>query len=202
VVVVAGLVAVPGCALFDDREPVAIIGDSITWGAASRIDPVLGRQWRVDVRAVPGATIGDMVETAGWMGRRAPQQLVVNLGSNDVMKGVPIEQSVADFEQLLDQFPTVSCVHLVTINNAMYNQVEGYYYTEGSLATNAALAEAASRRGVDIVDWNKALADAEASGGPPMLIDTVHPTDAGVELLVSLYGEALEQGCEQLSGTS
>lgn len=192
------LASVAGCGLFDDRPPVAIIGDSITWQASSPLASTVGRKFAVDVRAVPGASIADMVERASRMGRRAPEQLVVNLGTNDVVRNVPAAQSAADLEVLLDQFPTVKCIHVVTVHDQMFNLIDGVYYTDRSQATNRALETVAAQRGASVINWNAALAMAAASGTPDLLSDTVHLTGDGIALLVSLYDDALTRGCPAL----
>lgn len=197
-VVVALAVAASGCSLFDDRPPVAIIGDSITWQAASPIASTVGRDFSVDVRAVPGATIADMTDRASRMGRRDPEQLVVNLGTNDVVRNVSPNQSAADLAVLLDQFPTVKCIHVVTVHNRIFNLIDGDFYTERSQATNAALQAVAEQRGASIINWDAALGMAAASGTPDLLSDTVHLTDDGIDLLVNLYNDALQRGCPAL----
>lgn len=187
--------AATGCGLFDDRQPVAVIGDSITWQSSGPINDELGDRWRLDVRGVPGATIADMVDTAGDMADTSPQQVVVNLGTNDAARGVPPEQSAADLERLLDQFAGTRCIHLVTVHNNIFDYGEGFI-SERALATNVALLDVAERRGVHVIDWNQILTERLAvPGSPGLLADTVHPTPAGVEVLVDVYGDALANGC-------
>ena len=194
-VVVWAVIGLSGCGLIDQRQPVAVIGDSITWQSSEPINDALGDRWRLDVRAVPGATMGDMVDVAGDMARLSPDQLVVNLGTNDASRKLPPEQSAADFERLLDQFSSVRCVHLVTVFDYMFTYADGFL-TQWSQATNAALAEVAMRRGVEVIDWTAVVfAEQVVPGSPDMLVDTVHPTPAGVEVLVDLYGDALDRGC-------
>jgi lysophospholipase L1-like esterase len=192
---VVGVVGPAGCGLGDDRPRVAIIGDSITWQSSGPINDQLGDQWRVDVRGVPRATIGDMVAEASDMAARSPQQVVVNLGTNDVVGKVPPEQSAADLTALLDQFTGVECIHLVTVHDYIFNYDDGFV-TQWSQATNEALGDVARRRGVNIIDWNTILAFRLAvPGSPDLLVDTVHPTPAGIDVLVDVYADALATGC-------
>jgi hypothetical protein len=191
--VAAGL---SGCGLGDDRPAVAVIGDSITWQSSGPINDELGERWRLDVRGVPRATIGEMVDVAGDMAGQSPSQVVVNLGTNDVVRKVPPAQSAADLERLLDQFTDVECIHLVTVHDYIFNYDDGFV-TPWSQATNQALAEVAMRRGVKVIDWNVALAYRLAvPGSPDLLVDTVHLTPEGIDVLVDIYGEALDRGCE------
>lgn len=196
------VVGFSGCGLIDQRQPVAVIGDSITWQSSGPIDDALGDRWRPDVRAVPGATIGDMVDVAGDMARGAPLQLLVNLGTNDAAGKLPPEQSAADFERLLDQFDTVRCVHLVTVYDYMFTYADGFL-TPWSQVTNAALADVAVRRGVDVINWTAVVTAQQAvPGSPDMLVDTIHPTPAGVDVLVDTYAEAFERGCPELGSAT
>lgn len=204
-VAVAGLGAVglvaaglTGCGLGDDRPRVAVVGDSITWQSSGPINDELGDRWRLDVRGVPGATIGDMVEVAGDMAGQSPRQVVVNLGTNDVVLKVPPAQSAADLDRLLDQFTDVECIHLVTVHDYIFTFEDGFV-TPWAQATNQALADVARRRGVGVIDWNATLAYRLAvPDSPDLLVDTVHLTPAGIDVLVDTYGEAL-RGCEPQS---
>lgn len=187
-------VAVAGCGLFAG-PPVAIIGDSITWQSASALHSRLDGDYTVDLRAVPGATVGDMLGTAAEMAGNDPTQLVVNLGSNDAMKGVDPAQSAADFEAMLDTFAGVRCVHLVTVHEYIVTPDQGIL-RDRVLATNAALREVADRRGVQVIDWTEAVGWARLEpDSPEVLTDTVHLTPEGIDVLVGIYADALATGC-------
>lgn len=196
VVVVAAVVSVvvAGCGLLGG-PPVAIIGDSITWQSASALHGRLDGDYTVDLRAVPGATMGDMLGTAAEMAGNNPTQLMVNLGSNDAMKGVDPAQSAADFATMLDTFGGVRCVHLVTVHEYIVTPDQGIL-RDRVLATNAALREVADQRGVEVIDWTDAVGWARLEpDSPEVLTDTVHLTPEGIDVLVGLYADALAAGC-------
>jgi lysophospholipase L1-like esterase len=193
------LFAVPvltvGCGWLDRPSGVAIIGDSITDQVAPDIGDGFAGQDVVEVRAVPGATIRDMLGEAARMSRGTPGILVVNLGTNDVLRGVPPERSAADLETMLDTFPSAECVVLISVHEYMFSFTEGFL-TERAAATNAALAEVAAERGVTVVDWTAAIATAQSDpDAPDVLIDTIHLSTAGVDLLEGIYADAITDTC-------
>jgi len=174
---------------------VGVVGDSITVQLEPYLDSATNRYLDLSVAAVSGATIGDMVDDAARVAASRPPALIVNLGSNDVVRNVPPEQSVADLERLLDQFEGVRCLVLVTVNENMFSYDEGYL-TERAAITNAALAGVAARRGAVVIDWNDILTtQRQTPGTPDMLLDTVHVTVYGAQVLSAAYLDAVERNC-------
>ena len=179
----------------DDRPVVGFLGDSITFQATTALEQQVSDAWRVDVRATPGATIADMAAQAARMGAERPQAVIVNLGTNDVVQGLPPEKSASDLELVLDQLGDPTCVVLVTVHENIVTEGDGLL-TDRVRATNAALAEVADRRGVRVVDWTAHLAAAGAvAGTPDLLIDTVHLSPAGIDSLMDLYLDTLADDC-------
>lgn len=174
---------------------VAVVGDSISVQLTPYLTEAAEGDFSIGIAAVSGATVGEMVDDAATLADSSPSILIVNLGSNDVIRGVPPEQSAADLERLLDQFTGVRCLVVVRVNENMFSYEEGYL-TERAVATNAALAEVAARRGAVVIDWN-AILDAERAtpGTPDMLLDTIHVTGYGAEVLTSAYLDAVTDDC-------
>ena len=190
---VVPLVALAGCG--SPRTDVGAVGDSITVQITETLESRARGRFSLEVAAVSGATIGDMVDEAATVAEARPSVLVVNLGSNDVIRGVPPEQSAADLDRLLDQFTGLGCLVIVTVNETMVSPAEGPL-TDRAVATNAAIAEVAARRGAVVVDWNAILASERATPGTPdLLLDTIHVTGFGVEVLTGAYLEAVESAC-------
>ncbi len=173
------------------------VGDSITVQITPLLEAAAAGDFTLEVAAVPGATVGEMVDDAATAAAAGPSVLVVNLGTNDVIRGVPPEQSASDLERLLDQFDGVRCVVLVTVNENMTSPTEGFL-ADRAVATNAALGEVAARRGAIVVDWN-AILDAQGAlpGAPDMLFDTIHVTPDGAEVLTAAYVDAVTTGCAE-----
>ena len=174
---------------------VAVVGDSISVQLTPYLTEAAEGDFSIGIAAVSGATVGEMVDDAATLADSSPSILIVNLGSNDVIRGVPPEQSAADLERLLDQFTGVRCLVVVRVNENMFSYEKGYL-TERAVATNAALAEVAARRGAVVIDWN-AILDAERAtpGTPDMLLDTIHVTGYGAEVLTTAYLDAVTDDC-------
>ena len=195
-----GGVGLGGCGT--PRTDVGVIGDSISAQITPFLTAAAEGNFTLEIAAVPGATVGEMVDDAATVAGASPSTLVVNLGSNDVLRGVPPAQSAADLERLLDQFTGVRCLVLVTVNETMFSDAEGYL-ADRAVATNAALGEVAARRGAVVVDWNAILAGQRATeGAPDMLFDTVHVTGYGAEVLTDAYLDAVANGCSADGGGS
>lgn len=182
------------------RTDVGVVGDSISVQLTPYLTDAAEGDFSIEIAAVSGATVGDMVDDAAKVASASPSILIVNLGSNDVIQGVPPEQSAADLDRLLNQFTGVRCLVVVRVNENMFSYDEGYL-TERAVATNAALAEVAARRGAVVVDWN-AILDAQRAtpGTPDMLLDTIHVTGYGAEVLRDAYLDAIANGCSADGG--
>ncbi len=194
----ASIGGLEGCA--GSGTDVGAVGDSITVQLTPYLEGAAEGEFALEVAAVSGATVGEMVDDAAVVAATGPSVLVVNLGSNDVIRGVPPEQSAADLERLLNQFSGVRCLVLVTVNENMFSYTEGFL-TDRAVATNAALAEVGARRGAVVVDWN-AILDAQRAlpDTPDMLLDTIHVTPYGAEVLTAAYVDAVTTGCSSDGG--
>jgi hypothetical protein len=81
--VVIALVLAPGatgCGLLDVRPDAGIVGDSITLQVVDEVRAVAGDDWRLDIRPLPGATVGDMLPEIEEFVKGRPEQVIVNLG--------------------------------------------------------------------------------------------------------------------------
>lgn len=119
-IVVLGLVG--ACDLAGDAQgnpsgpSLALLGDSITVRATPSLHTALDPEYRVRLGAEVGMTFADMQETARTLGADGPAIVVVALGTNDVWNGVPTEESTAQLDLLLGNFPT-ACRVLVNVSD-------------------------------------------------------------------------------------
>lgn len=193
-----GLVALVACLVGAlgwwkwSRSDVAFIGDSIT----AQIAPKLEDQLRADpdrVRATPGIRLDEMVGVAKEVSGLEPPQVIINLGTNDVMAGETTAPNIDELNRMLDLFPKARCIHLVTINEHMYsNKVDAH---GGAVAFNNELRKAAaSHPNVKLIDWAAIVNDYDAGSKPdgPITFDTVHPTEYGMQRLVDAYRAAID----------
>lgn len=169
------------------------VGDSIT--DLMRGD--LEHRFRVDdehLKAVPGKTLSDMSQAAQELGQLPAKQAVVNLGTNDALKGTPADQASAQLLHVLGSYPNATCVHAVTINERM---ITTNGINTGQLAANLnttirqwAAQDPARHK---VVDWAAIVVDYDNAGKPEgaLTFDTVHPTDLGKQKLIDAYDRSL-----------
>lgn len=196
------VVAVGAAAAFfleEDESPrVGVVGDSITHLSRSafgeEFEQRLGTSVLID--AVPGETVAGQVTAAEELLREGPEVLVINLGTNDVYQRVPLEESMADYERILDAAGD-RCVVVTNLNEAMTGRQRGF--DDRLTAFNEALAALAEERGLRMVDWSGAVADhIEAHRSDrDILTDTIHPTPRGATLLAQLTADAVAR-CESM----
>jgi hypothetical protein len=190
------LLAVLVVELMRPRPPVALIGDSITAMSATALHRRLDGDWSVTIDGRPGFRIDQQLDAARRIAARAPEQVVINLGTNDVNQGVDLAASAAAMEQMVSLFGSARCIHLVTVNESMLaGNLEARRGAETLNAAYRAIAEQDPR--VRIIDWAAIVDGWQARHpGESITTDTVHPTDEGIDLLVTAYGEALAS-CER-----
>lgn len=176
----------------DARPTVAIVGDSITEQGESALKQVLADDWRLSIDGRSGFTVAEQLPAARSLGEQAPTQVVVNLGTNDVMKGNDLTESAAALAEVVAAFPATTCIHLVTINEGI--EMAGRSYADRSAEMNRSIAAlAAADPRVDVIDWSAVVAAYEAGdqADGPILTDTVHPSPRGQLALALHYAEAL-----------
>jgi lysophospholipase L1-like esterase len=177
----------------DDRTTVAVVGDSITERGEAVLGQELSSHWRLRVDGRSGYTVAEQLPAAEALAEGDPSQVVVNLGTNDVIQGHPAPRVDADLRELVGRFGAADCIHLVTINESM--AVGGADLAAPAREVNQAIRTLASEDPrIDVVDWAGIVRDDEATGrsGGPLLSDTVHPTERGKVVLAQAYGTALE----------
>jgi lysophospholipase L1-like esterase len=171
---------------------LAVVGDSILHGAVEELEVRLGDAWELRVDAVSGATAAQQVDAAVELAALEPpaDQLVVDLGTNDVTGGVALAESVDAIERIMASHPQARCVHLVTVTDRR-RDAEGITRWPEAEELNAALRGLTSDPRVRIVDWADLLRQADGAE-PALLVDLVHPSPAGNEVLVDAIAESVE----------
>jgi lysophospholipase L1-like esterase len=176
----------------DPTDDVVIIGDSITESAQPMLLEALQPDSVVRVRGRGGYRIEQMEPYAVEAAAAEPEQVIINLGSNDVLLSWPLDRSVEAYTRMLDYFDDARCVHLVTVNQAFSSPTDsGLAYR--ALLLNGQIRELATATGADVIDWSKMVADYEAAGSPygPITSDSVHPTELGQKMIADAYREAI-----------
>jgi acyl-CoA thioesterase-1 len=199
---VALVVAAPAAA---DEVTIAALGDSLTQGYGLVQDqgfvPQLqgwlsaqGLPVQVINAGVSGDTTAGGLARIGWTLTPDVDALIVALGGNDLLRGLPPEVSRANLEGIL-QAAAAAGVPVLLVGmeapgnfgpafkaefDAMYPELAAQYgalYVESFLAPLTAAAEA---------DPRGALASY-------MQADGIHPNAAGVALIVAALGPVVEQ---------
>jgi len=175
-------------------QHVLVVGDSITRLLADDFAQRDGGRFDFTVRALDGATSVDMLPYVREVDDVSFGQVVIDLGTNDVVQDVGHEATVTAIEEMIDLFPTAECIHLVTVNEHRISP-EGTDVVPEIQALNASLhALADAHEQVRLIDWSSEvgayLDDGEPDG--PLTWDTVHPTELGQQKLIQLEVEQLK----------
>lgn len=174
-----------------DHGRVALVGDSIF----EIVDDAL-------LAGVPGD-----VRLAAWGGRRvdevlarldptiawAPDQVVVELGGNDAIQagflGWDLDDTQVAMEELLASFPSADCIHVVLLPEETAVETFDQYFREVNERWRQ-LPDVDGR--VRLLDWGWTQTRSEALGGPPLTLDTVHPSLDGADALAESIRNALD----------
>ncbi len=99
----------------EDRGPLVVfLGDSLTagygLGEEEAFPALLGERWRADglrLRVVNGGVSGDTsrggLSRVGWFLAQQPDLVVIGLGGNDGLRGLPLEELEANLRGILER---------------------------------------------------------------------------------------------------
>jgi hypothetical protein len=180
-----------GIATVSESGSVAILGDSITQQGESELESALGSVWDLRIDGRPGFTVADQIPAARVLAEGHPGQVIINLGTNDVLHDGNLPVAADRMEDLLSVFPDTRCIHLVTINE---NMGTNRMYPSRARELNASLRRlAGADPRIRLLDVSRVFANAVAdpSVSKPLFSDTVHPTSSGQRVLADAYADAL-----------
>ena len=145
----------------------------------------LGRDFKLTVSARGGLTIGKSMGAAQLLAASKPTQVIIDLGSNDVLSAVSLAQAQTDLHTMVGLFKAADCIHLVNINTHMVALGRGPVATEANQLNDEIRKIAAANSAVDIIDWDKIISDDIAAHPPNGTLtgDTIHPGSRGQQLL-------------------
>jgi lysophospholipase L1-like esterase len=183
-----------GCSS-NQGDAVAVVGDSITSFDKPALRDDLRPRYETTIVGDFGATVAEVMPAARLVARKNLDQVIINLGTNDVIGQLDLDRSVSDLGSMIDLFGGVDCIHVVTINEHMVNKQTGELLQAEAEKFNSGLRDLADRRDrVDVIDWNGVVEETLA-GNPPtstLTKDSTHPTKEGNARLNELYMNALE----------
>lgn len=182
------LAPLPSCGLLGSGDSVALFGDSLTLLVADAVKAGADDEFSINVSGTWGLRVDELLDQAAEVSNSDPSQVVINLGTNNVLQHHDAVASAQDLASMLDQFADVPCVHVVTLNEHI-NRL-GEDFAPDAAALNAQIRELAGRQlNTNVIDWNAIVTEHLAEG--IISEDTVHPNSKGVELLADAYLDAL-----------
>lgn len=185
----------------DAGERVAVLGDSITSLDSQALEQDLGADYRLAISGNFGMTAEQAMGAAEDLATRSYGQVIINLGTNDVLEGRPVDEAVKVIERQSEMFDSARCVHLVTVNEHMVDQRTGRSTSDAAARFNDELrALVDSQDRLHLIDWNARAAEALDGGDPTtstLTSDSIHPTPEGNQVLNGLYADALAD-CDPL----
>jgi hypothetical protein len=174
-------------------DDVAIVGDSITEMSESTVHAELDPHYHVRIQGRGGYRVEEMEPYGIELAESKPEQVIINLGTNDVLTNWPSDKSTAALKRVLADFAGARCIHVVTINEAILS-TSSPGVDARAFVFNFGLRQLAADERLDVIDWAKAVKDDLAAGSPdgPLTSDSVHPNATGQKLLATLYHRALD----------
>lgn len=175
-------------------QSVAIIGDSITFVSISELRSAMGENYDPSITAELGATVEDMAGAARKAAAGQPEQLIIELGSNNALHGGTIDQARSSMQTMIAGFGSARCIHLVNLNTLMTDVGRPVPNEARAINKQLELIAAADDR-ITIIDWNQIVADSVDDAHPAGAItdDTVHPNRAGRRALADAERHALDR---------
>ena len=199
------VLALSGPAAADDQVTLAALGDSLTQGyglvpeqgfVPQLQDWLTARGHRVSLinAGVSGDTTAGGLARIGWTLTADVDALIVALGGNDLLRGLPPEASRANLDGILQAAATAGVPVLLVGMEA-----PGNYGPEFKAAFDAMYPELATQYGAlhaksflgPLTD--AALVDPRAALASYMQADGIHPNAAGVARIVGALGPVVEQ---------
>lgn len=178
---------------------VVIVGDSITYQSTDELHALADQRGiSLTIEATPRATARLMLEQARFVDPGRVDQMIINVGTNDIIQAVPLDRTLADIVELIRLYPEARCVHLVTINAHMVSLTDDRLHRR-TLTMNGSLRYLAEEwPEVHLIDWAEILAESSESPEMPMAglllaQDSVHTNPFGQAVLADAYVAALDR---------
>jgi lysophospholipase L1-like esterase len=176
-----------------DGDTVAAIGDSIMLWGEPEMRTTVGAHTRLTVRAQGGKRIDEMMPAARELAATSPVQVIINLGTNDVLQRIPLEESVRHLNDMVGLYPQAECIHLVTINENI--DKDGFQPHDAAVALNGAMQQLAKDNPrVSLIRWDEMVRKSIQREPPTgFIFDGVHPGPEGQRALAEAYDRAVDR---------
>jgi len=171
----------------EDRPRILAFGDSLTAGlgvAAEEAYPAqlqrrldqAGLRYRVINAGVSGDTTAGGLRRVAWALTSKPQIVIVELGGNDGLRGLSLEQTTRNLEEIIERFQQASVK--VVLAGMKLPPNYGKAYTTGFEAIYPALAK---KYNLPLIPF---FLDRVAGVASLNQADGIHPTAEGYRLIV------------------
>lgn len=185
------LLAACGTASASAKPDVVVVGDSITYLSTPQIEHTLGTKYHIDVQAVRGKRIVQMLPALRTAMKGHPSAVIENLGTNDAIRARSGYDWRKYWSELIAITQNTPCVVLTTISSA------ADVYGAGTVGTaiNADIASLVAKdpQKYKEVDWNGFLHSRGSGYRTYLSGDLIHPLPAGRQAIATMDKQALAQ---------
>lgn len=181
----------------EEKRTILFLGDSLTAGygldeerafptvVQAKIDS-LGMPFEVVNAGLSGETSSGGLRRVGWLLRREVDVLVLALGANDALRGVPLEVTRKSLQGIVDQTKEKYQDVKIVIAGMEAPPNLGEAYTDGF---RAIFKDLAKKNDVALIPFLLA----GVAGVPELnLPDRIHPTEAGHRIVAENVWQVLE----------
>ncbi len=186
-----------------ERPRIVAFGDSLTSGLGVGVDEAYpaqlqrridtaGFHYRVINAGVSGDTTAGGLRRVGWALQSKPVIVIVELGGNDGLRGLSLEETRGNLERIIEQFQRASVT--VVLAGMKLPPNYGAEYTAGFESIYPALAR---KYRLALIPF---FLDKVAGSESLNQADGIHPTGEGYRLIVERVWETLKPLLDQPAG--
>lgn len=177
----------PADTLIDDRPRIVAFGDSLTAGLGVSTDDAYpsqlqrkldsaGYRYRVINAGVSGDTTAGGLRRLPWVLKSKPLIVILELGGNDGLRGLNLQETMANLEQMIQRLQSASVT--VVLAGMKLPPNYGVEYTSGFESIYPALAK---KYGLLLIPF---FLDGVAGSVSLNQADGIHPTGEGYRIIV------------------
>lgn len=171
----------------DDRPKIVAFGDSLTAGLGvagdetypaelqRRLD-ALGLRYRVINAGVSGETTAGGVRRVSWILRSHPEVVILELGANDGLRGLRVDETQANLEQIVQQLQRAGAQVVLAGMKLPPNYGKGYL-----AGFERIYPELAARYRLPLIPF---FLEGVAASNTLTQVDGIHPTAQGYRIIV------------------
>lgn len=193
---IAALMGLGGARAMAQPGTIVALGDSLTAGFGlpaeaafpAQLEVYLkarGHDWRVVNAGASGDTSAGGLARLDWVLGDEPDIVIVELGANDGLRGLPVEAMEANLDAILTRLKAAGVTTVLSGMRAPPNM--GPDYAEAFAAIYPRLA---AKHGATLDPFFLEGVAAEPALNQP---DGIHPTEAGIARIVVRLGPLIEQ---------